>query len=447
MTNKRLQDVLVTIISGLGMLLSTLDTGIINVALAYLTKHFHTTTGLATFTITGYTLALALFILPFGLFSDRFGKLRLAGLGFLLFGLSSLLCGLASQIGWLIGWRIVQGIGAAALQATSAALITTLVTKENQNNALSVLGVMIGAGPVLGPSLGGLLLSLGRWQFIFWINLPFALAGILSVYYLLLNIREKTTPRHFDFLGAVLSALTLIFLLLGLASLSELQKLPRSLGLLVASLGTAVGFYKAEHQKEYALIDVHNLKESPQLRAELFQTFAFGLASAVIFLLPPFIFEKLYHLDVGLTGLLVLGAPLGLVIFSRVSGKLNRGSKNHVFSRLGLGIMALALTFLLSLSPTWPYLLYSLGLFLYGVGGGYFQPANLASIMGESPPERQGSTGALQRMVQNVALASGSALGATCLSLWPKNILVATRSGWLLALVVVGLSLWQKKHQ
>lgn len=447
MTNKRLQDILVTIVSGLGMLLSTLDTGIINVALAYLTKHFHTTTGLATFTITGYTLALALFILPFGLFSDRFGKLRLAGLGFLLFGLSSLFCGLASQIGWLIGWRVVQGIGAAALQATSAALITTLVTKENQNNALSVLGVMIGLGPVLGPSLGGILLSLGHWQFIFWINFPFALGGILIVYYLLLNVHEETTPRRFDFSGMLLSALMLIFLLLGLASLSELQKLPFSLSLLGTSLLLASLLYKVECRKEHALIDVRSLRETPDLRADLFQTFAFGLASAVIFLLPPFIFEGLYHLNIGLTGLLVLGAPLGLVIFSRISGKLNRGSKNHVFSRLGLGIMALALTFLLSLSPAWPYLLYSLGLFLYGVGGGYFQPANLASIMGESSPERQGSTGALQRMVQNVALASGSALGATCLSLWPKNILAATRSGWFLALVVIGLSLVSKKRK
>ncbi len=154
---KRLQDFFITVIAGMGMLLSTLDTGIINVALSFLRGQFQTTTNIASFTITGYTLALAISILPLGVLSDKFGKLKISYLGFVLFGLSSLFCGFANSIGWLITGRIIQGMGAAALQATSAALITTLVSEDRKNSAISILGVMIGLGPVLGPSLGGVL--------------------------------------------------------------------------------------------------------------------------------------------------------------------------------------------------------------------------------------------------------------------------------------------------
>lgn len=151
--------------------------------------------------------------------------------------------------------------------------------------------------------------------------------------------------------------------------------------------------------------------------------------------------RKTDHRRMGQTGFLVLGAPAGLVLFSRISGKINDGSKNKAFSHLGLGIIIASLFFLLLLNPSWPYFFLTLGLFIYGIGGGYFQPANIASIMQASPMEMQGSTGALQRMVQNVAISAGSAIGSTCLNLWSNNLLLATRIGWGMTLILVALSL------
>ena len=438
---KRLQDSLITAIAGMGMLLSTLDTGIINVALSFLTGEFQTTTSIASFTITGYTLALAISILPLGVLSDKFGKLKISYLGFVLFGLSSLFCGFANSIGWLIAGRFFQGIGAAALQATSAALITTLVSEDRKSSAISILGVMIGLGPVLGPSLGGILLSLNLWRFIFWLNVPFAILAIVCNHYLLSKLSEETSERTLDNLGIVINALMLVFLLLGLSLLSKPHLLMVSLILIISSLFLGIIFYHVEFRNKQALVDVEGLKNNPQVISYLLQTVAFGFASAMIFLLPPFIFEQLYHLGVGQTGFLVLGAPAGLVIFSRLSGKYNDGSKNKTFSHLGLGIIIASLLFLLLLTPSWSYFFLTLGLFIYGIGGGYFQPANIASIMQASPMEMQGSTGALQRMVQNVAISAGSAVGSTCLNLWPNNLLLATRIGWGITLALVIISL------
>ncbi|CAM3119843.1 Major facilitator superfamily (MFS) profile domain-containing protein [Leuconostoc gasicomitatum] len=128
--NNKLKSNLIITISGMGMLLSTLDTGIINVALPFLQKEFQTSTSLTALSVIGYTMSLAVFILPFGYLSDRYGKLKMSLFGLVLFGLGSILCGLANSIVSLIIFRIIQGVGAAALQATSAALITTLVDKK-----------------------------------------------------------------------------------------------------------------------------------------------------------------------------------------------------------------------------------------------------------------------------------------------------------------------------
>jgi len=148
------KNIFIIIIAGMGMLLSTLDTGIINVALPFFQKEFNVSASLTALSVVGYTVSLAIFILPFGYLSDKFGKLKMSLFGLFLFGLGSLLCGTANSISGLILFRIIQGIGASALQATSAALITTLIDRKFIPDALGILGIMIGLGPVLGPSIG-----------------------------------------------------------------------------------------------------------------------------------------------------------------------------------------------------------------------------------------------------------------------------------------------------
>lgn len=439
--NKQLQDLLITIVAGMGMLLSTLDTGIINIALPFFKEQFQISTDIVAFTITGYTLALAISILPLGVLSDRFGKLKISYLGFVLLGLSSLFCGLVDNINLLIIGRIFQGIGAAALQATSAALITTLVSENHKNSSIGILGIMIGLGPILGPSLGGIILSLSFWQLIFWINIPFVILGIACNSFLLNKLSEKINKRKLDILGITINALMLVSLLLGLSLLNQSRLFVIGIILILSSLLLGIIFYYVQLNNKHALIDIKGLKNNPQIISYLFQTVAFGFASAMIFLLPPFIFEQSYHLKIGQTGFLVLGAPAGLVLFSRISSKINDGNKNKLFSHIGLSIIIISLIFLLLINPNWPYQLLTLGLFIYGIGGGYFQPANITSIMQASPMEIQGSTGALQRMLQNVAISIGSAIGATCLNIWSNDLLLATRIGWGITLILVIISL------
>ncbi|CAM3098322.1 hypothetical protein STAR110904_06575 [Staphylococcus argensis] len=149
---------IVVFTAGMGMFLSTLDTGIINVALPTLVKRFHVDTTTITWTVTLYTLLLTGTIIVFGRLSDRYNRLNIYSIGLLVFLIASVLCGISTHILQLIMFRGLQGIGAAILQGTSTAIITTNVSEERQGSALGTVSIILGIGPVLGPSLGGLLL-------------------------------------------------------------------------------------------------------------------------------------------------------------------------------------------------------------------------------------------------------------------------------------------------
>lgn len=435
--NNRMKNIFVIIISGIGMLLSTLDTGVINVALPFLEKQFSATIAITTLSVIGYIMSLAIFILPFGLLSDKFGKLRISYIGLIIFGISSILCGLANNISSLIVFRILQGIGAAALQSTSVALITTLVDKDKKSNAISILGVMIGLGPILGPSVGSFFLSLNLWRFIFWMNVPLAIIGIVCNQLLISHIAENKKKIGFDIKGSVINALMVILFLSGLSLLATKDDLKFSIFLIVAGILMGVILYQIEISSKEAIIDMQTLHDKPKILVYLVQTVIFGFASAMIFFLPPFLFEKVFDINVGMTGILVLGAPLGLVIFSKISGKQNDGSKNRQFSLVGLIVMAISIIGLLLVDKNWTASLVTLFLFIYGIGGGYFQPANIAIIMNSGGENSQGSIGALQRMTQNIAIASGTAIGSTVICFLKNDLSLGAKICWSITLILV----------
>lgn len=430
---------LIIIIAGMGMLLSTLDMGIINVALPFLQNKFHTSTSWIALSVIAYTMSLAIFILPFGYLSDRYGKLKVSFIGLLIFGVGSILCGISSDILSLILFRICQGIGAAALQATSAALITTLMDRKYITNALGILGIMIGLGPVLGPSIGGFFLSVNLWRLIFWINVPFAAIGLICNYILIKNVTEHLTTVSFDLIGSLMNMLMVIFLLSGLSMLSNQHNFIFSILMITIGLILGLYFYVFESKQSNPLINFKLLKDSSGSWLYLSQTIIFGFSSAMIFLLPPFIFGKLMGFDSGLTGVLILGAPVGLVIFSKISGKINDGSQNKRFSLLGLIIIAPSLVGLLCFNPQWPAVWLTILLFIYGVGGGYFQPANIAMIMQIGHKSDQASIGSLQRMIQNIAIASGTAIGSTIMSRFANTLDMSIKINWSIALILVSI--------
>ncbi|UUZ96569.1 MFS transporter [Paenibacillus sp. P25] len=194
-------DLFIVLTAGAGLFLSTLDSGIINIALPALAQAFHTSLTVMAWTVTLYSLALTGTIIVFGRLGDRYGRLRIYTLGLVLFSVSSACCGFSQSAGALIAFRGIQGIGAAMLQATATAIITTMVSEDRRGQALGMLAVLMGLGPVLGPSIGGLFLSFGGWPWIFWINIPVAAAGLWGCRFLSGAAVRNHHPVQLDVLG------------------------------------------------------------------------------------------------------------------------------------------------------------------------------------------------------------------------------------------------------
>lgn len=180
MSSSKYFDHLVVLTAGIGMFLSTLDSGIINVALPTLSKSFNVDASFISWSITLYTLLLTGTIIIFGRLSDKYNRLNIYSIGLTVFLISSILCGFSNNVVELITFRGLQGIGAAMLQGTATAIITTTIPEHRQGPALGTLSILLGIGPVLGPSIGGLLISIGNWRWIFWINIPFIFIGLIG---------------------------------------------------------------------------------------------------------------------------------------------------------------------------------------------------------------------------------------------------------------------------
>jgi EmrB/QacA subfamily drug resistance transporter len=428
---------MVILTAGIGMFLSTLDTGIINIALPFLEKEFHSTVTITAWSVTIYVMALSATILLFGKLSDRVGRIRICLWGLVIFLISSILCGLSQEMWQLFVFRAIQGIGAAALQATSAALITTLVSPENRSHALGTLGVMIGLGPILGPTAGGFFISLGSWRWIFWINIPLCLIGLWACYKVSRVIEEKKHSSPIDVLGNIYFTLSALLFLFGLSHGSSIgMKGISTWGYIMISIIFLGIFIIHEYKVKHPIIDIHLFRHSNFI-VPIFATVGFGVASAIIFIIPPYFLQTFTQLTPWQTGFVLLSAPLGLVIFSRIAGKYMERFGPNLFMKIGLGVMFIAFVGLSFIQSHWSAYIMAILLLLYGIGGGIFQPANIASVMASVSKEKQGTIGAVQRMLQNVAIAFGAAVAATFMSsqsgMGTDGLIQAFRYSWYIA--------------
>ncbi|MCR9192223.1 MAG: MFS transporter [Gammaproteobacteria bacterium] len=433
----------IIIFAGLGMFLSTLDTGIINVALPTLEQKFHTNITTISWVVTLYTLVLSSTIVVFGRLSDRYGRVRFYRIGLWIFTLSSLLCGAAYSACSLIFFRGMQGIGAALLQATAMALITTFVAPERRGIALGTMGSMIGLGPILGPTLGGFILSSIGWRWIFWINLPLCLIGLFWSRHL--PNRFNRNACNLNLSGIFFFSTTILSFIWALSIASQIGlKDFKSLGLLGLAIVSAALCRRFEKSSKQPIVALPLFKK-PEFVLPMVATVAFGVASAIIFMIPPFFLEKLHHFSPWQTGLVVFCAPLGVVLFSRLSGKLIHYFGTMILMTVGLLCMLLALIGLALLSFNWsPFVIAGL-LFLYGMGGGLFQTPSISAIMGLVEEAQQGTIGAVNRMVQNASIALGATVASTMvafqINVSNEKLITGFQHAWWFALAFIAVAL------
>ena len=395
----------------MGILLATIDGSIVNVALPTLSSALGADFATVQWVVLAYLLTITTLQAVVGRLADMYGRKRLYNAGFVVFTLGSLLCGLSPTVGWLIGFRVLQAVGAALILALGLAIVTEAFPPHERGRALGIAGSFVSVGIVTGPTLGGLIIENLSWHWIFFVNVPI---GILGTYLVWRNL-PASTPRggqSFDFGGAASLCLALLGLLLGLTS-GQQQGFtnPQTLGLFVFGLFFLGVFVYIEAHHRQPIIDP-GLFRNKLFTVNLITGFCvfIGLGSGVLI---PFYLEGVLGYNVQQVGFLLAVVPIALGITAPISGTLSDRLGSRPISVLGLVVTILGYLALSTLQTDTTAVGFMLRYVLIGIGVGLFQSPNNAAMMGTAPRERLGVASSLLAITRSLGQTVGIAvLGA-----------------------------------
>src|SRR6201987_6152614 len=199
----------VLVVVSLGFFMTLLDLTIVNIAIPDMINRLHASLDDVLWVINAYALVLAVLVITAGRLGDLIGPRTLFIAGVAVFTVASVACGLSPSAGWLIGFRAVQGLGAAMLMPQTLTIITNTFPPERRGAAFGVWGAVAGVATIAGPTLGGLLVTAFDWRYIFFINLPVGIA-VLGLTFLLIPDLRTGRKHSFDVAGVLLASAALL---------------------------------------------------------------------------------------------------------------------------------------------------------------------------------------------------------------------------------------------
>ena len=404
---------------GSGVLLSTIDGSIVNIALGTLVGAFNSNLNVVEWVMLAYLLTISCLLLLMGRLGDMFGKRRVYVIGFGIFTLASALCGLAPTVGTLIGFRVLQGVGAAMIQAVGPALLVAAFPQSERGTALGAIGSFVAAGILIGPALGGVLLRYVGWEAIFFVNVPLGMVGIWLTLRSIAPDRSPARGQVFDVVGALLLMAALSGLLLALTEgpIWGWEDL-RIAGLFVLFAVAGAGFVAWERHFPHPMISLRMFR-SPAFSLNLLASFLLFLGLAFNLILTPLFLQFVLDLDLQTTGLALMGLPLALSLSAPISGRLSDRIGPRVLTVAGLLITAASLIGL-SFATTGTPLVYLIGcLLVLGVGVGLFQSPNNSTVLGNAPREALGVASGLLAVMRNLGQTAGVAIAG---AVWASRV-------------------------
>jgi DHA2 family multidrug resistance protein len=397
----------------IGTFMVILDTTIVTVALDPIGRDLHSPSGVE-WIITAYLVAVGVVQPATGWLADRIGRKPVFIGSMVLFTVGSLASGMSPSLGTLVIFRVIQGLGGGAMMPVGMAIIYELFPPHRRGTAMGVWGVAAMAGPAVGPSLGGWLVTQFSWRWLFMVNVPIGVVGVLLAVRLLKStgFREE---RPFDWTGTAIVTCGLVAVLLALSQGSQWGwRSGQTMGLLVVGLLLLIGFgVWAKRGTDHPLVDV-----------QMFKIPIFSLTITIICLLTvsqygrlvfvPLELESLRHLTPLHTGLLLTPTAVGAAITMPIGGKLadKVGAKLPV--TLGLIPVAAATWYLGTLTPHSSEIWLMFWLFWSGVGFGIAMMPNTVAGL-NSLPARFLATGSAVRQLSRQVAGSVAVAGLTAI--------------------------------
>ena len=415
--------------TSLGMLLATTNSGTLIIALPDLERSLGTSLLALVWVILAYMIASTVLVLACGRLSDLFGRKRAYVAGFVVFALASLGAGFAADGTQLILWRVVQGVGAAFLFANSSALVTDAFPREQLGVAMGTNVMVAAIGLVIGPVLGGALVAIS-WHWVFWFNVPLALAGSLWGWLILHELSRPDSVRGFDPLGTATFVVGLTGLVLGISrgGLSGWGD-PVVLTSLVAAAILLPLFVLIEHRARAPMLDL-TIFENRLFAAATGAAFINGLSRFALMFVFVFYFQGAQGDDPIMAGVKLTPLAVGMLVSSPLAGAWADRRGSRALAALGMLVTAAGLAGMTLLQADSAYWLSSLWLFVVGIGSGMFNSPNTAAMMGTVPPHRRGIAAGARLMLQNTgAILSIAFVLAIITAAVPRDVLFKIFSG------------------
>jgi EmrB/QacA subfamily drug resistance transporter len=402
-----------------GTFMATLDSSIVNIALPTLTKVFGTDVDRVKWVVIVYVLVITCLLLIFGRLSDQYGRRRIFQWGFVVFTVGSAFCSFSTGLIPLILARALQAVGASMLMANGPALITAAFPASERGTALGTMAMVVSAGLISGPGVGGLLISSFGWRSIFILNLPVGIVGLLLVNRNVARDHGLRNPAPFDWAGAILQTILLLSLIVLFdplnVSVSGSMPFPISrwfMAAVVLAVGTI--FVKVESDAKAPLLDLSLLKNRTFWSANVAGFLTFVWLSSVSILMPYF-FEDVMHFPTHTSGMFMTAIPLTILVIAPISGRLSDTFGSRGLSFAGALIGALSLLIMSGiLGPGIGAQFSSFEIIVLlvtiGLAIGLFQSPNNNAIMGSVPSSKLGVASALLATIRNLGLAIGTSL-------------------------------------
>lgn len=425
--------------TSLGMLLVATNSGTLIIALPDLERSLGTSLLELVWVILAYMISSTVLVLSAGRLSDLFGRKSAFVGAFLIFGAASLGAGFAADGTQLIFWRILQGIGGAFIFANGPALVTDAFPREQLGLAMGTNTMVAAIGLVIGPVLGGALVAIS-WQWVFWFNVPLALAGALWAGLILRELSARDAVRGLDFGGTATFVVGLTGLVYGI-SRGGISGWDDSLviGSLVVAAVLLPLFVLIEHRGKAPMLDL-SIFQNRLFAAATAAAFINGLSRFALLFIFVFYYQGAQGDDPIVAGIKLAPMAIGMLVASPLAGIWADRHGSRTLAALGMLTTALGLALMTNLQADTPYWQGMIWLGLVGIGSGMFMSPNTAAMMGTVPTERRGIAAGARTMVQNTgAVISIAFVLAIITAAVPRPVLFKIFSGLAAGLTSVQL--------
>jgi EmrB/QacA subfamily drug resistance transporter len=412
-------------VTTIGAMMAAIDSTIVILGLPDIMVKLHADLVEMIWVIMGYILVSTVFLLTFGRVADMFGRIRMYNLGFVVFTLGSALCGFSPNASALILFRLIQGSGAAMMVVNSVAIITEVFPPNERGKALGLNAITFSIGGVLGPILGGLILSLADWRWIFFINVPIGLFGATWGYRVLREMSTRKRGETLDAVGAISFSLGLTSLLIALTLGIQLDfTSPPILALFGVFLVGVAFFLWWERRAKKPVLDL-SLFDNRIYNFSVLSAMIQALALFAVNFLIIFYLQGVLGYDPLKAAILLIPLPIMTSIVAPLGGNVADRIGARIPATVGLLIQGAALLWFMRVSPTTPYAQLAVGLGFMGLGGGLFYPPHTSAAMNAAPRHRLGIASGMLATLRQAGMVTSFALSlAVAASSLPRDVMM-----------------------